>query len=140
MPGGFEKIKKTLTSDLFLTHYNPDLEIIVAINACSYDVGAWFLHQMTDETLKLIAYASRALLPVEKIFANRKRGSWGYICSLRVPPLYLRSTFPSTNRPQATTHHFRLKKGLPTHTANRLQRWGTMLLNYNFKMEYLQLK
>ena len=26
----FEKIKKTLTSELFLTHYNPDLEIIVA--------------------------------------------------------------------------------------------------------------
>ena len=29
----FEKIKKTLTSELFLKHYNPDLEIIVASDA-----------------------------------------------------------------------------------------------------------
>ena len=29
------------------------------------------------------------------------------------------------------------KKGLPTHTANRQQRWGTILLNYHFKMGYL---
>ena len=29
------------------------------------------------------------------------------------------------------------KKGLPTHTANRLQRWGIILLDYNFKMEFL---
>ena len=29
----FDQIKKTLTSDLFLMHYDPKLEIIVAINA-----------------------------------------------------------------------------------------------------------
>ena len=29
------------------------------------------------------------------------------------------------------------KKGLPTHTANRLQRWGTILLNYDFRMGFL---
>ena len=29
------------------------------------------------------------------------------------------------------------KKGLPVYTANRLLRWGTILLNYNFKLEYL---
>ena len=30
------------------------------------------------------------------------------------------------------------KKGLRTHTANRLLRLGTILLNYNFEMEYQQ--
>ena len=34
---------------------------------------------------------------------------------------------------------FGSKKGLPSHTANRLQKWGTILLNYNFKMLYLPL-
>ena len=35
---------------------------------------------------------------------------------------------------------FGTKKGLPIYTANRLQRWGTILLNYNFKIEYLPSK
>ena len=30
--------------------------------------------------------------------------------------------------------------GLPVYTANRLLRWGTVLLNYNFKIEYLPSK
>ena len=35
---------------------------------------------------------------------------------------------------------FGSKKGLPVYTANRLLRWGTILLNYNFKIEYLSSK
>ena len=39
---------------------------------------------------------------------------------------------------QITDHCFwRSKKALPIHTANRLQQWGTVLLNYNFRMESL---
>ena len=29
------------------------------------------------------------------------------------------------------------KKGIPTHTASRLQRWETIVLNYNYEMEFL---
>ena len=35
---------------------------------------------------------------------------------------------------------FGSKKGIPTHTANRLQRWAMMRLNYSFKMELLPSK
>ena len=35
---------------------------------------------------------------------------------------------------------FGLKKGIPTCMANSLQRWGIILLNYNFKMEYVPSK
>ena len=35
---------------------------------------------------------------------------------------------------------FGSKKENPSHTANRLQRWGTILLNYCFKMEFLPPK
>ena len=38
-----EKIKKKLTSDLFLTPYNPDLDIIVASDVSSYGVGTCIL-------------------------------------------------------------------------------------------------
>ena len=35
---------------------------------------------------------------------------------------------------------FGLKKGVPIHSANRLQRWSVILLNYNFKMQYMPSK
>ena len=35
---------------------------------------------------------------------------------------------------------FGSKRGLPIYTASRLLRWGTILLNYNFKLEYLPSK
>ena len=45
----FDQIKKALTSDLFLTHFDPKLEIIVASDASSYGVGSCILHKMPDE-------------------------------------------------------------------------------------------
>ena len=43
-------------------------------------------------------------------------------------------TLQTDNKPLITI--FGSKKGLPIYTANRLLRWGTILLNYNFKIEY----
>ena len=51
----FEKIKKKLPLDLFLTHYNPDLGIIVVSDTSLYGVGAEILHKITDGTTKQIA-------------------------------------------------------------------------------------
>ena len=73
MPGGIWKIKKTLTSELFLTHYNTDLEIIVASNASSYGVGVCILHKMTDGTLKPIAHVLRPLLPAGKKIIRKSK-------------------------------------------------------------------
>ena len=57
-------------SDLFLTNYNPDLDIIVASNASSFGVGACTLNKMTDEATKSIPHASRVVFSGEKLFAN----------------------------------------------------------------------
>ena len=93
----FEKIKKTLTSESFLPHYNPDLEIIVARDASSYVVGLCTLHKMTDDTLKPIPHASRALLPAEKNYSQiEKEALWIIIA---VSLLYLPSTLHSTKKP-----------------------------------------
>ena len=47
-------------------------------------------------------------------------------------------TLQTDHKPLITI--FGSKKGLPIYTANRLLRWGTILLNYNFKIEYLPSK
>ena len=61
----FVKIKEVLTLDLFLIHYNPDLDIIVASDASSYGIGACILFKMPDRSHKPVAYASRTLFPAE---------------------------------------------------------------------------
>ena len=93
-------------SDLFLIHYNLDLEIIVASDASSYDVGACILHTMTDGTLKPIAHALIALLSAEKKIIRRlKKWLLGlYSQSQSFTAIFFGRH--STNRPQATTHHF----------------------------------
>ena len=48
----FDQIKKALTSNLFLAHYDPKLEIIVASDASSYGVGSCIQRKMPDGTKK----------------------------------------------------------------------------------------
>ena len=73
---------------------------------------------MADGTTKPIAHATRSLLPVEKYYTQIEKEALSIIFAI--------SKF----------HHFASKKGLPTYTANKFQRCGTLLLTYNFKMEY----
>ena len=82
---------------------------------------------MIDGTSKPIAHAEKNYSQIEKealaiIFAVSKFHHRHFILQ-------------TDHKPLLTI--FGLQKGLPTHTANRLQRWSTILLNYNFKMEYL---
>ena len=137
----FQKIKDTLTSELFLTHFNPQLPVIVASDASSYGIGACILHKMPDGTKKPIAHASRTLLPAEKNYSQIEKESLGIIFAVTRFHRYLhgrRFRLQTDHKPLLTI--FGSKKGLPTHTANRLQRWGTILLNYNFDMEFLTSK
>ena len=137
----FDQIKKALTSDLFLTHYDSKLEIIVASDTSSYEVGTCILHKMPDGTKKPIAHASRTLLPAEKHYSHIEKETLGIIFAVTKFHRYLHGRFFTLQ----TDHSllitiFRSKKSLPIYTANRLLRWGTILLNYNFKIEYLPSK
>ena len=70
----FEKIKEVLTLDLFIIHYNPDLEIIVTSDTSLYGIGACILHKIENGSLKPIANASCTLLYKEKkTFRSRKK-------------------------------------------------------------------
>ena len=94
---------------------------------------------MTDGTLKSIADASRALLLAEKnIRKTTKRLLWLYTQFQNCTAIF---TVDTSLYKQTTSHYspFWAQKGLRTHTAKRVQRWVTILLN-NFKMEYLPSK
>ena len=133
----FEKIKKALTLDLNLTHYDPSLDIIIASDASSYGIGDCILHQLPDGSRKAVTHASRSLLPAEKQYFQIEKEPLGNIFAVTKFHRYLYG-----RRFILQTHHkslikiFGSKKGLPVYTANRLLRWRTILLNYNFKIEF----
>ena len=64
------KIKEVLMSDLFHTHYNPDLDIIVASDASSCGIGAYILRKIPDGSHKPVAHTSKILLPAEKNYSQ----------------------------------------------------------------------
>ncbi|PIO69170.1 reverse transcriptase [Teladorsagia circumcincta] len=59
----FDRIKKTLKSDLLLAHYDPTLPLIVAADASNYGAGAVLSQRFSDESEKAVYHASRALTP-----------------------------------------------------------------------------
>lgn len=130
-----------LTSELFLTHYNPKLDIIVASDASAYGIGACILHKMPDGSTKPIAYASRTLLPAEKNYSQIEKESLSIIFAVTKFNRFLHGRhFKLQTDHKPLIAIFGSRKGFPTHTANRLQRWGTILLNYDFEMEFLPSK
>ena len=75
----FEKLKEVLTSELFLTHYNPDLNIIVASDPSAYGISTCILHKMPDGSMKPIAHVLRTLLPAEWNYSQIEKESLSII-------------------------------------------------------------
>ena len=96
---------------------------------------------MPDGTKRPIAYSSRTLLPTEKHYSRIEKEAFGIIFAVTKFHRYLHDRFftlQTDHKPLITI--FGSKKCLPNYTANRLLRWRTILLNYNFKIEYLPSK
>ena len=128
----------TLTWEIFLTHFDPKLNIVVASDVSSYGIGACILYLMPDGLKKPIAHAPRTLLPAEKAYSQIEKEALSIIFAVTKFHRYLHGRFfnlQTDHKPLPTI--FGSKKGLPVYTANILLRWGTILLNYNFKLEYL---
>ena len=66
----FQEAKQVLLSNLALTHYDPELPIIVAADASNYGIGAVILHQLPDGSQKAIQHASKALTTAQQAYSQ----------------------------------------------------------------------
>ncbi|XP_065084064.1 uncharacterized protein K02A2.6-like [Ochlerotatus camptorhynchus] len=134
----FEQFKQVLQSDMLLTHYDPKLPIIVAADASSTGIGAVIFHEFSNGHLKAIQHASRSLTPAEKGYGQPQKEALALIYAVTKFHKYLlwrRFTLLTDHKPLLSI--FGSKKGIPLHTANRLQRWALMLLNYDFDIRHV---
>ena len=133
----FDKVKSMLTSDLLLTHYNPQMPIVVAADASTNGVGAVLLHIFPDGTEKAVMHASRTLTSAEKNYGQIEKEALALIFAVkRFHKLIYGRRFTLLTDHKPLLSVFGSKKGLPIHSANRLQRWGTILLGYDFEIQY----
>ena len=133
----FDKLKTMLSSDLLLTHYNPQLPIVVAADASAYGVGAVLLHIFPDGSEKAVMHASRTLTSAEKNYGQIEKEALALIFAVkRFHKLIYGRHFVLLTDHKPLLSVFGSKKGLPVHSANRLQRWGTILLGYDFEIQY----
>ena len=133
----FNKLKQTVDSDLLLCHYDPKLPIIVAADASEKGLGAVITHRYPNGTEKAICHASRALTSAEKNYSQTEKEGLALIFAVRKFHRYIygrKFTLLTDHRPLLGIYGS--KKGIPAHSANRLQRWSLTLLGYDFDIQY----
>lgn len=69
----FQTVKSMLTKDTTLTHFNPELEVVLACDSSSYGIGAVLSHRMPNGVERPIAYASRSLNKKEQKYAQLEK-------------------------------------------------------------------
>ena len=88
------------------------------------------MHKLKDGTIKPIAYELRPLLPAKKNYSVIEKESLGIVIAFKTFYRFLhgrRFTLKTDHRPLLVI--LGSKNGLLIYTANRLQQWGTILLN-----------
>ncbi|XP_055622468.1 uncharacterized protein K02A2.6-like [Toxorhynchites rutilus septentrionalis] len=134
----FQNIKKVLQSGLLLTHYNPEQEIIVAGDASKTGIGAVILHRFPNGIIKAVSHASNSLTVARQNYSQIEKEALALVfaCTKFHRLLWGRRFTLQTDH-QPLLRIFGSKKGIPVHTANRLQRWALTLLGYDFNIEYV---
>ena len=137
----FENIKKLVTSDQVLTHYDPALSIRLACDASPFGLGAVLSHVMPDGSERPVMFASRSLSKSERNYAQIDKEALGIVWSVRKFYNYLFARkFTLVTDHQPLTSIFSPSRAIPATTAARLQRYALFLSGFNYDIEYKSTK
>ena len=68
-----KKSKGILTSSQVLLHFNPNLDLILACDTSSYDIGVVLAHKISDGVERLIAFVPKILTDLEQRYTQTKQ-------------------------------------------------------------------
>jgi hypothetical protein len=100
-------------------------------------MGAVIQHRWPDGSVKAIAHASCSLKPVEQNYSQIEKEGLALIYSVKKFHKYIYGrhfTLLTDQRPLLSI--FGDRKGIPVHSANRLQRCAATLPGYDFTIKY----
>lgn len=137
----FKHIKKLITSDEVLTHYDPNLPLCLATDASPIGLGAVLSHIMPDGTERPIAYASRSLSTAEKNYSQIDKESLAIVWGVKRFNTYVFGRhFKLITDHQPLISIFSPRKGISSTSTARLQRQALFLAGYNYEIVYKNTK
>lgn len=134
----FDKLKSILSSDLVLTHFDPNKEIILATDASKDGMGAALMHRFKDGSLHPIMHFAATFNTAEKNYSQIEKEARALIFGLKRSHFYIagrRITAHVDHKPLLAI--FGSKAGIPVYTANRLQRWALIVMAYDVKFVFI---
>ncbi|XP_055604252.1 uncharacterized protein LOC129752505 [Uranotaenia lowii] len=99
------------------------------------------MHRFPDGQLKAIAHASKTLTSTEQNCSQIEREALALVFTeTKFRRMLLGRQFTLQTDHQPLLKVFGSRKGIPLHTANRLQRWALSMLGFDFNVEYRQVR
>ena len=137
----FREVKRLVTSDLVLMHYNPELSVSLACDASAYGLGCVLSHVLPGGQERPIAFASRTLNAAERRYSQKDKGALSIVWRVKKCYMYLYG------------RHFRLitdhkpllsilsaEQGTNATTAARLQGHALFLAGHDYEIIYKNTK
>ena len=124
----FDKTKQLVASNKVLTHYDPELPVVVQADASPYRLGAVMLHIMPNGLEKPILFLSRSLTKSERNYSQIQKEATSIYWAVKKLHHFLYGrhfTLVTDHKPLTSILH--PHKGIPVMTAQRLQRYALFL-------------
>ena len=133
----FSKIKQMLCEEPVLMQYNPQLPIKLTCDASQNGIGAVISHILPNNDCKPIAFASKTLSKPQQRYSQIDKEAYSIIFGVSKFQQYLygnKFILETDHAPLVTI--FGPKRGIPTLSTSRLQRWALYLSGFNFEIKY----
>lgn len=137
----FRKSKKLLMSAKLLTHYNPQLPIILACDASAYGIGVVLAHRMPDGTERPIAYASRTLNPSERNYSQIEKEGLSCVFGVKKFYSYLlgrKFTIITDHKPLLSL--LSCQRPTSIQASARIRRWSLHLSMFDYELKFRNAK
>nr|VZI35628.1 unnamed protein product [Spirometra erinaceieuropaei] len=134
----FDAIKTKICDSTMLSHFEADKETIVQADASDYGLGGVLLQKDADGRVQPIMHAARSLTKAERNYSQTEKEALAIIFAVQRFHLFIYGR-PFTLHTDHQPLKFLLgtNRGVPQNVARRIQRWSTILQNYDFQIQYV---